>query len=694
MSVSTFENKLKNVNSIREYYEPYDNSEKYKVKISNGSKFSCDQTITGLHSKYNENSNNCSYCNHLSKYENTSKNINEFMQEDIVAGANINYQNKKKNNDKRSNHMTNINSNIKTSLLEDSNDLGGLVQPDTYKKYTSRIYNLATDIFNQLKKKNINSTEKLMNHIYELTPKKYNIIESEYNDIYKIIQTLYRDDTEGRTLPLLKLLRDYNNSSVYDFVKTVSNISMKNNIGDFYKRLKYQSNGYTGIDDLEDTIIYIDKVNPMDANLWALAITPYSYMEQVIVLSASDKLVLQIFGKKKILNTDNFALAVSRYSNLDNELEGLSFEELAANELIKIHAHLMFQELVYKVRMGIFIDSSDKNLLLHILSIKTIERNLMFNISEEEYFFRSFFHIFGFNPILIRKPTMNIMNNSLNAFDLKAVPFLTLNADSKIGSIHNPIKLTSDVNLNVSFDPISNRVSIVNNKNSSFIANANINSVLGTFMNPTNNGIYYNQLNTNYSNPIFINGSAIYFVNRAYTDLLSQRLLGEVVDPQKLKINTEEIQYEEDMDVNTIKFKLKTVCCYVLKNNDPIISKTSYVYEQRAFTITNGGEYWFEYNPVFYTLGVNRDTYKDRLLTNYYNLKLTPEDRDNMTKEVFDKTDIAAKLLENFDKGRYSYFTFLYSKDEVSLIIRKTSYFFIYSQNTMDYVQNRDSNDY
>jgi hypothetical protein len=81
-------------------------------------------------------------------------------------------------------------------------------------------------------------------------------------------------------------------------------------------------------------------------------------------------------------------------------------------------------------------------------------------------------------------------------------------------------------------------------------------------------------------------------------------------------------------------------------------------------------------------------------LRNYYKYKVINDneiDEDAFTSWK-DTDSIAAKLKNDFRKGEYNYYTFIFTTEEVKEIAMKTGYLFIYSMDYNDYMVRKDPN--
>jgi hypothetical protein len=307
--------------------------------------------------------------------------------------------------------------------------------------------------------------------------------------------------------------------------------------------------------------------------------------------------------------------------------------------------------------MGNFDIHDNKELEAYILGLKNTDMTMQFDVSEEENYLRSFFNIFGYNPILVRK-------NSLinNMYPLKAVPFLPINATQKLGTIDNPIKLASDMNLMINFDALNNKIQITPSyNNTKYASESNMTGILSTLVNPATNAIYYNQMNGLAPTPLLINGTMIYAINRISLDLLNRRGVGELSYIYSKDISLDAIEYDNYMNVNLQKFDLSAIVCYKLEagiDNSNFKYGTTIGFISFIRTSSDSKKY-FCYDDCMNLTKSNRNEYQSRLLRNYFFYNNVRQN-NNTVQDVLDVGDNledfvawkeeseAKKLLEDF----------------------------------------------
>lgn len=663
------------------FYDRSENDEVYELKITSGGKAIdvCDESITGNHLT---NSDSCYTCYNMNKFKNILHSCNEITDDlDVICGAT-----KKKRSAPRMEKMVKEDSRQPTTNMSPDSFINEKQSPLQY--VNTNVHELAKKIFNSLKARNINQ-ENLNEEILNSIPKGLKLMQTEYYDIYQIILNLYRNNKETTMYsvnkhPLVRLTMDSENKEiVYNFIQTISMISNATRVNEFHKKVKYQSLSYGGIKDLENRTIRFSSDNSINAILFTFAACKLSFFENVAVVSSSDTLLLQLYNKKKILKSDNFALAISRYSNIENEAKSSTITTIADQELRRVNAHILFKKLVLNIRMGNFDMKDIRELESYILGIKSNEITMQFNISEEENYLKSFFNIFGFNPILVRKA--NLMNN---IYPIKAVPFLPINATQKLGTIENPIKLSSDMDLLVNFDALNNRIQVTPSyKNTKYVSETGLTPALSTLINPATNSIYFNQMASLAPTPLLINGTMIYAINRINIDLLNKRGVGELSHIYTKDILLSKIEYEDKMVVNHQIFNLAAVVCYKIEEESTMLEgmKIASAIGFVTFIKVDDNQY-FCYDDCMNLTSKNRDDAEKRLLKNYYTYKVNNGiqiEEGNADFETWkDTSPIAKELLDDFKKDFFNYFTFIYSRDEVYYISLFTSYLFVY---TMDY---------
>jgi hypothetical protein len=694
---------------LGKFYDKSDGPEKYELKISGGILNNCEETLTGNHLS---NSENCYTCANINKFKSITATLENITDDyDIICGA------KKRNTNRK---RENLQSDTDTESMSSSSSMGNSSKnnPDFSKKYISpdqfvdsandgssyvnnHIYEMAKKMFHVIKNKNI-SYEQLNDEVLNNIPKGVNLMQTEYYDLYQIILNMYRNNKESSAYnivkhPLVRLTSDTDNIEiVHNFMKTISMISNSSKVNEFHKKVKYQSLSYEGIEDLENRTIKFSSENSINAILFTFAACKLSYFENVAVNSSSDTLLLQLYNKKKIIRSDNFALAIARYSNIENEVKTTSIVNIADNELRRVNAHLLFKKLVLNIRMGNFDIHDNKELEAYILGLKNTDMTMQFDVSEEENYLRSFFNIFGYNPILVRK-------NSLinNMYPLKAVPFLPINATQKLGTIDNPIKLASDMNLMINFDALNNKIQITPSyNNTKYASESNMTGILSTLVNPATNAIYYNQMNGLAPTPLLINGTMIYAINRISLDLLNRRGVGELSYIYSKDISLDAIEYDNYMNVNLQKFDLSAIVCYKLEagiDNSNFKYGTTIGFISFIRTSSDSKKY-FCYDDCMNLTKSNRNEYQSRLLRNYFFYNNVRQN-NNTVQDVLDVGDNledfvawkeeseAKKLLEDFKNDKFNYYTFIYTEIEVREIAMRTGYLFIYSMEYNEYMK-------
>lgn len=676
--ITTLENETIHDN-ISLFYDKSEGGEKYELKITAGELDVCDQSLSGNHLS---NSEDCYTCHNINNFKNIINNVLEYNDDtDLYCGK----PSKKKN---EPTEQKDKNPHLAPTPNQFINDTSSMEHAN------SHIYELAKSIYNTLKSKNV-QYDTLNDEIINAIPKGVSLIQTEYYDLYQLVLNLYRNNKETIAFninkhPLIRLTSSLDSSEItHNFIKTISMISNTSKVNEFHKKVKFQSMSYNGIEDLENRTIKFSSENSVNAILFTFAACKLSYFENVAVVSSSDTLLLQLYNKKKIIKSDNFALAIARYSNIENEMKATSIVNIADNELRRVNAHLLFKKLVLNIRMGNFDMQDTKELESYILGLKNTDMLMQFDITEEENYLRSFFNIFGFNPILVRKNTL--VNN---VYPLKAVPFLPLNATQKLGTIDNPIKLASDMNLLINFDSLNNRIQITPSyKNTKYISESNMTGILSTLVNPATNSIYFNQMNTLTPTPLLINGTMIYAINRMTLDLLNRRGVGELSYIYNKDISLDAIDYDDFMTVNLQTFNLMAIVCYKLEDEQNFPSRYASTIGFTSYIKTNKDSY-FCYDDCMNLTANNRELYEIRLLRNYYKYKVINDneiDEDAFTSWK-DTDSIAAKLKNDFRKGEYNYYTFIFTTEEVKEIAMKTGYLFIYSMDYNDYMVRKDPN--
>lgn len=656
--ISTLENEVYEDESFNNFYDKKDEfNESYKILLNNG----CKSSLTGFHTL--TKNEYCNICSHLSNFQNIINNL----PKDISCG--------KKGKVDRGDHD-----------YRPTNLMDFVEGKDSKQNYTTKIYDLGKKIYNELKGKG-KKFNNLSDAIFESIPKDMNLMNTEYYDLFQIVMSFFQNDADGKTFnmnyhPLIRLINEAGKyETINNFLQVISNLSKEYKMSDFHTRVKFQSLEYKNLANLKDTYIHFNSSKAINTFLFTLAACKLPYFEDVSIKSSTDKLILQLYNRKKVLGSDNFALAISRYANIENEIKNMNIEKIADNELKRVNAHLLFKKIVLNVRSGNFNIDDSKQLESFIGGIKTLDMNLQFNISEEENFIRSFFSIFGYNSILIRK---NKIENGI--FPLKAVPILPLNVTQKLGTVDTPIKLITDMNMIINFDALVNKIQITPTyKNMNTVSETNLTSMLNTITNPSTNTIYYDAFQNTQVTPLIINGTIIYTVNRIQTDLLNNYSLGELSDLYSKKISTEYVEFDKSISINLKEYILQAVICYRTEDTffgeeTILTSKYSNSVGFIAYIRTEEDD-WFVYDDCMTLTTKSKNIYLENLLERYYSEK-------GITRPFADwKVESEAlNLINNFNDNKYHYYSFIKSFDEIKEKISRYGYMYIYSMDYDEYI--------